>query len=384
MTTPYQPPLRLGLLSSQLNWGGGEQLLLSLGTELMRQGHEVYWMAPEASALVERVRLHGGECLTWKGRRPSPAAVVRLRSEIVSREVNVLHGNDSHAISLATALTLGRLSRPRIVGVKHTIFPIRSASRYNWLVDEMVCVSRSVRDVCADSGILESRLRVVHGGMEIEPIDRVEARQDALEKLDIDDSTPLLCAVGSLVHCKGFDILIEAADRMRKQLPNFRLVLCGEGPQRPQLESLIHSHGLSQHITLAGFCDDPNRWIAAADLFVHPSRSEGLSLVTIAAQLLGTPVVASEVGGLREVMHCGHTHRPLGWIFASQNPDDLAELLLDAMFNQPKRLRLIEEARESARLRFNLTTMADGFLRAYDGHSNTSDVQSRYALQPAA
>ncbi len=79
------------------------------------------------------------------------------------------------------------------------------------------------------------------------------------------------------------------------------MVVCGEGAMRNELEHMIRQHGLGRHVRLIGFQEDPNAWIAASDVFVHPTRSEGLSLVTIAAQMVSTPVVASEVGGLREV-----------------------------------------------------------------------------------
>ncbi len=263
-------------------------------------------------------------------------------------------------------MTLGWVNRPRVVGVKHTVFDIKSASRYNWLLDRLVCVSHSTREICFESGICEDRLRVVHGGLDVPSYDRTAARREVAQALQASESIPLFCAVGSLIPCKRYDMLIKAAVHLRNSLGDFRLVICGEGSMREELTALIAEHRLESQVRLLGFCDDPNRWIAAADVFVHPSESEGLSLVTIAAQQLGTPVVACETGGLREVMRCRETSRPLGWIMASENPEDFADLTLDAFANSEKRRRLVEAARLSARSRFSHSRMVEGYLAVYD------------------
>ena len=361
-----QSKLKLALLSSQLKWGGGEQLLFTLGNELERRGHEVLWVCPEESVLTQRLDAAGKERFPFHGRHPSPAAMYRLRRQWQQRHLDVLHGNDAHAISWCGLSTLGWPNRrSRIIGVKHTVFPMRTATRYHWLVDRMVCVSQAVRRVCLDSGLLSDYLRVVYGGVEVPAWDRLAQRQLACQQLQLDHQTPLICAVGSLIPCKGYDILLEAAFHLRRHREDFCLVICGEGPMRAELESKIRDHHLEKQVRLLGFCEDPSRWIAAADLFVHPSRSEGLSLVTIAAQMLETPVVATDVGGLQEVMRCRWTSRPLGWILATHQPTDLAELIQDAIDNQPKRRQLMREARQSASERFSLASMVDGFLDVY-------------------
>lgn len=357
---------RVALVSSQRNWGGGEQVLACLGRELERLGHDVLWVIPRGSVLHDRLETRGSAYRLIEGRHPSPGEVFRLRREFKERSVEILHANDSHAISWCGAMTLGKLNHPRVVGVKHTVFDIKSASRYNWLVDRLVCVSRSTWDVCFESGISEDRLRVVHGGMDVAPCDRPRTRQAIADLLHVNINLPLFCAVGSLIPCKGYDTLIEAAAGLRDSLGDFRLVICGEGAMREELARRIVKHRLESQVLLLGFCEDPNRWIAAADVFVHPSRSEGLSLVTIAAQQLGTPVVASEVGGLREVMRCRETSRPLGWIMAAEDAADLAGLMADAYRNHEKRVRLGQAAQRSARSRFGLSRMVEGYLDVYD------------------
>jgi glycosyltransferase involved in cell wall biosynthesis len=370
-----QRSLSVALMSSQMHWGGGEQLLYSLGDSLQQLGHRILWVAPGASRLMGRVRAAGFEGLEIAGRHPSPVALLKMRKELQANEVSILHGNDTHAISWGTMLAMGQESM-KLLGVKHTIFPITSATKYNWLVDKMVCVSRAVREVCLDGGILDKRLVVVSGGLEPPSLDRRAERQRACETLGIEIDTPLISAVGSLIPCKGFDTLIEAADALRQRIGNFRLVICGDGSMRHPLQQMIDDRQLKGHVSLLGFCENATSWIAASDLFVHPTRSEGLSLVAIAAQMVGTPMVASEVGGLREVIRCQYTSRPLGWIFATHDPNNLAELIENALSDQKRRLQVIHDAQQSALNHFTLDKMVQGFLRVYTDMARQSEQSS--------
>jgi L-malate glycosyltransferase len=359
--------LKIALVSSQPNWGGGEQILHSLGTSLQQSGHAVFWVVPHESPLAKKLEASQADTFLVRGRHPGPATTLRLRRELSHRGIDIVFGNDSHAITWAGMAALRWKSRRRkIIGIKHTVFPIRSASRYNWLLDRMVCVSHAVRRVCIDSGILDSKLSVVHGGLDIENLDRANARAEANSRLQIDSTIPLIAAVGSLIPCKGHEKLIAAASLLKRSVGDFRLVVCGEGSSRKHLEEQIQSQGLQDQVKLLGFCQNPDQWIAAADLFVHPSQSEGLSLVTIAAQMLGTPVVATDVGGLSEVMKCRYTSRPLGWILATREPQELAELILDGLENQSKRRRIIEDAQQSAFDQFSVARMTAGFLRVFE------------------
>jgi len=371
-------PLKIALLSSQINWGGGEQLLFSLGEALHQRGHEVLWIAPQASRLMERVHDSGMESMPIAGRHPSPLAIMRIRKALQKKQIEVLHGNDAHSISWGGLLALGQDSI-KLFGVKHTVFRVTSAAKYNWVVNRMICVSRAVRDVCLDGGILENRLAVVHGGIEPPDLDRLVERQRACEALGIGMDTPLFCAVGSLISCKGYDTLIEAADQLRQRIGEFKLVICGDGAMRTQLQEMIDARKLNRYVQLLGFCDNATAWIAASDVFVHPTLSEGLSLVTIAAQMVGTPVVSTEVGGLREVIRCRYTSRPLGWIFASQEPSDLAELMDGALNDHEKRRQVIDDAQQSALRHFNLDQMVNGFVEIYTDSSraDTRDASDR-------
>lgn len=359
-------PMKLALMSSQGSWGGGEQFLWSLGVGLQSRGHSILWVCDEQSPLFARVKAEHFPCVAINGRTPNPQSVLQLRRECTEKKIQLLHVNDSHALTWGSLAMLGKLGLKR-VGVKHTIFPIRSAVRYNWLLDKVVCVSNAVRNSCIDGGVSAKKTHVIHGGIEPPELDKAYERFHACETLGISNETPLFCAVGSLIPCKGYDRLIEAASILRWTLPNFMVVICGEGKSRPQLEQLIRKHNLHSHVRLLGFQESPERWITAADSFVHPTLSEGLSLVTIQSQMIGTPVVATEVGGLREVMRSPENNAPLGFVIEQNEPEEIASLMFDSIQNSPELKNMVRRAQGSSIARFHIDCMLDGFESLYAG-----------------
>jgi glycosyltransferase involved in cell wall biosynthesis len=359
------PPLRLALVSSQKNWGGGEQLLWSLGQGLEQAGHSVQWVAPPGSALGRRLVEHGQVYIPLGGRRPLPWQLWRLRQQLRKSSVQLLHCNDSHAVNWGFIASMGIPNLMRIA-VKHTVFPIRSAAKYRRMIDRLVCVSAASRQVCLEAGIESERLSVIHGGLDAVTIDREECRNRLRKQLGLLPHQQLMVAVGSLLPCKGFGDLLEALPILLRWHPNARLVLVGEGPQRGVLEQRIAQLGLQARVQLVGFQSAPQEWMAASDLFVHPALSEGLSLVTIQAQLCGVPIVATLVGGLDEVMHTPEQPRQLlGWSSPAQEPESLAKQIAMALSQPAESQRRADLARDWACRRFLAEKMVRRFEEQY-------------------
>ena len=352
--------MKLALMSSPISWGGGEQFLWSLCNGLVSRGHQVLWICDESSSLHDKVQKSSFPCCPLSSRAPRPKSLLRLRRACTSFGVQVLHANDSHAFNWGSLAMLGKLGIKR-VRVKHTAFPIRSSVPYNWMLDKLVCVSNAVREVCLAGGVAKQKTSVIHGGLEPPKLERWLERFWACDILGIHHKTPLYCAVGSLIACKGYHRLIEAAHHLRWHMPEFCIVVCGEGKARPELEQLIRKYSLEKHVRLLGFQNEPERWICAADAFVHPSQSEGLSLVVIQAQMIGTPVIATEVGGLKEVLRSPDDGQSLGWICEGNDPATLARLMTDAIQNTEHRFVTVRSAREYAIQRFHVRLMIDKF-----------------------
>ncbi|MCZ6872143.1 MAG: glycosyltransferase, partial [bacterium] len=138
---------------------------------------------------------------------------------------------------------------------------------------------------------------------------------------------PVLLAVGRLAKQKDFGTLLRAFARLRRSQPA-RLLILGEGPERPALETLVRELGLEQDVRLPGFVDNPYAYMARASAFVLSSLWEGLPTVLVEALFCGAPVVATDCpSGPREILRGGE----LGGLVPMRDPVALADSMQMAL-----------------------------------------------------
>lgn len=294
--------MRFCLVSTQPDWGGGEKLLWSMRCALVEAGHSVSWVVRRDNPLAERVATTSDRLLaTTKRRGFHPRDWLSVRSALVKEQPDVLLMNDSHAIMLGGSAALSLLRRrPLRLAIRHTIFPLHSPLKLKSMSDMVICVSEAARRVVIEGGIPANRCTVIYGGCE--PITLEEgARERISSELRLASNTPLIVCVGNLLECKGHESLIEAAAGLQASHPDAVILIAGEGPLRETLERRIGELKLT-NVRLLGFRTDADSLLSAADIVVHPSLQEGLSLVMIQAQMLRKRIVSTCVGGSAEVL----------------------------------------------------------------------------------
>ena len=191
--------------------------------------------------------------------------------------------------------------------------------------DKVICVADYVlNDLAENYGVPRSKMVRIYN-----PVDVSETRTlaDAIENPYSGDG-PHLVAAGRLSKQKGFDILLEAMALVRNSLPNSQLTILGEGDLRSELLAQRERLSLNEAVHLPGFQSNPFPYFKHADLFVLPSRFEGLPLVVLEALAVGTPVVASDCpGALREILgDC-----PRARLVPPSDPKALAEGIVSAV-----------------------------------------------------
>ena len=178
-------------------------------------------------------------------------------------------------------------------------------------------VSASLRQRLIELDVPENRIRVVRHGVDLKffrpPFDRRAVR----EKLGIEG--PTLLSVGHLIPVKGHELLIRAMCA----LPEYRLIIAGHGPLRPELEKSVRSFQLEARVRFLGHVDplELREYYGAVDALVHPSEREGIPNVVLESLACGTPVVATAVDGLPEVI----TAPEAGRLFCRRDPETLAK-----------------------------------------------------------
>lgn len=324
--------MRFCLVSTQPDWGGGEKLLWSFRTALLDQGHSIAWIARKGNPLHTRIIESGDELLASPVKRgANPLDWWRAFRGVRQYAPDALLMNDSHSIELGGSISFFlRDRRPLRVAFKHTIFPVRSRLKIVLFCDLIVCVSEAVRRVVLAKGISADRAAVVHGGCE-PPVADPEARKWANLEFGLRAGSFLVVNVGNLLACKGQLDLVSATHAIRQWKPDVRVLIAGEGQQRAALDDRIGRLGLADCVSLLGFRNDADRLLAAADLVVQPSHSEGLSLVLIQAQMLCKPIVATAVGGAAEVLGVDANFAKSTWISQPGDIESLAQCMQRAI-----------------------------------------------------
>jgi glycosyltransferase involved in cell wall biosynthesis len=167
--------------------------------------------------------------------------------------------------------------------------------------------------------------------------------------------------VANLRAEKGHDVLIEAAVEVLRRHPDARFELVGDGPMRDTLGALAAARGVADAVTFAGHCDDVAARLAAADLFVLPSRSEAFPNAVLEAMAAGLPIVASGVGGILELIDDGRT----GVLVPPGEADALADGLCRVIADPALAARLGDAGRAEAHARYSFDRMVGTFERLY-------------------
>jgi L-malate glycosyltransferase len=193
---------------------------------------------------------------------------------------------------------------------------------------------------------LAGRIWVVPNGVSVRP---TSARSPGA-------TTTLIC-VANLIDYKGHSTLLEAVARITRR--DWRLWLVGDGPERSSLEQQVQTLDLAQHITFWGRRTDVDALLAQADIAVLPSYSEGLPNAVMEAMAHGLPVVASDVGGVIELLGSG-----AGLLVPPREPGHLAGAVQRLLDDPTLRARLGSRGREIVEERLAVETMASGVLSA--------------------
>jgi teichuronic acid biosynthesis glycosyltransferase TuaC len=201
-----------------------------------------------------------------------------------------------------------------------------------WAADKAAAsigVSRALVDKLAQMGVDRSKLEVMRNGVDLERFQMLDQRESR-EALGWPQQ-PTLISVGNLVRNKGHHIAIEAL----RELAEFRLVIVGDGPEQTILADLARQWGLDARVTFSGrvMQQDLALYYSGADILVLPSSREGWPNVLLEAMACGTPVVASNVGGVAEMV----TSSDAGRLLPELTSHALASMVLDLWSQHPPR-----------------------------------------------
>lgn len=359
--------------------GGMKEHVLTLARGMVARGHSVDIAAPGASDIAEAARLAGitvHEIHLVGPQHPvaDGTAIGELTRVIHAGDFDIVHAHGSKAG------LVGRLAVRRVGGVpfvvtahNHVLRRTDTSPTARWryrvvertlsgLVDRYIAVSDSIaRELTEAFGLSADKVVTIHNGIDTAPFLVPQSRSLARESLGVTSDAPVVGLAARFSTQKGLGYLVAATPELVKRMPGIRVVIGGSGPLEVPLREQAARLGVSESILWPGQIADMPRFLAALDVYVSPSVTEGFSLALIEAGAAGVPVVATRVGGVPEVILDGDT----GLLVVPGDPHALAAAVL-AFIGDPKTAsRLSAAARLRAVSAFSPKRMLDDTLAVY-------------------
>jgi glycosyltransferase involved in cell wall biosynthesis len=376
--------LRVLQLISSGGYYGAENMLLNLCASQSAAGcrnslllfYNVH--APNVE-LYERARRRGisVRMVHCKG-RADWRAVREIREYIAQDQIDLVHAHGYKA-DLYGYLAARGMEKPIVATCHNWVGGTAALGIYNRL-DRMVlkrfnaiaAVSGAVKERLLQSGIAPGAVKIIANGID------VEAFSHAVLQESVSPETRTIGMVARLDLQKGFECLLLAVHKLRETFANFKVVVTGEGPDRPAIEQMIEQYGLGSSITLAGARSDMPNVYAAMDIFVLPSLNEGLPMTVLEAMAASRPVVASAVGAIPDLIQNHET----GLLVMPGDPSGLRDALARLLSAPDLCRRLGAQAQEWVGRNFTAEAMAGKYRLLYDEvldrNSAVLPARSRY------
>jgi len=281
---------------------------------------------------------------------PDGLAAVLLGKELKVPVVCTLHGSDIRIYPHRDRITRWL-----------TKWALRNA-------DHLLAVSSELKNK-ALSLSPRAKISVVCNGADpsaFMPMSKAESRA----RLGLLPGKKIVLFVGNIKQVKGIEFLLQAISQLRRD--DLQLCLVGEGESRPALISMAHRLGIAEQCKFAGRQphDEIAFWLTAADCVVLPSLSEGLPTILVEAMFCGTPVVATDVGGVPEIVQ----NRRTGLLVKPQDSESLAQAIAEILADPDLSSELVQLARAQVQGRLTWDANARATIAAYDNvlHQNST------------
>jgi glycosyltransferase involved in cell wall biosynthesis len=359
-------------LNTEAGWRGGEAQTLRLAAGLQDRGLRCLIVGVPGGDLVRRAAAAGMEVVPIPMRGEFDIVAARALARLIREEgVDLLHGHTAHAVTLGTLATLAPGRRPAAVAARRLSFPLRRALlgrlKYSFRVDRVIAVSEAIRRLLIRQGLDPARVVTVHSGIDPERFgggDRKRFRESLRPVLGTQsDEAFLIGTAGHLAAHKGIDLFLAAAE-----IPQARFLVVGRGEGEPALRRDVARLGLEGRVVFAGFRDDMPDVFAGLDLFVLASTSgEGSPAVLKEAMAAGTPVVATALDGIEEIIEDARH----GLLVPPGNAPALARSMILLARDRALRSGYAAAAKERVR-EFTADRMVEGTLSVYNSIERTA------------
>jgi len=306
----------------------------------------------------------------------------KLDLRILKRLANIIRNDgyqviDTHNIQAKFWGSLAAsISKAGLVSTIHSWYAHEHGKKslrgrlYTWLelrtnhnLSAYITVSQKDHAMLIQSGIPDADIELIYNAVSVDTWKIPDFKEQFQTKLGIPESALICTAVGRLVAVKGYDVLIDAFHIIAAQIPNLYCVILGDGELYQEHYQRVQELGLDERVKLLGYCDHATvlSIVKSSDIFVMPSRYEGTPIALLEAAALGKAIVASQAGGIPELVTDGE-HAIL---VPPEDPIFLADTLIQLAQDQEKINMFGEQAQRRVQKKFTLERMVERTRQTY-------------------
>jgi glycogen(starch) synthase len=314
----------------------------------------------------------------------------RLALSLVRQQrIDIVHGFGASVLGYALARSaervplvlnpqgleeFGATANRQPLGKRLAYWPLQRAVRAcSRAADCVIATDQSLEStVIRHLRVRPAHVRTIPNGIDVVAVSGLAGPAEGRlirERHGISAGETVLLSVGRLEYSKGFDVLIAALARAAREngpltSHGWRWILNGSGPFKRDLERAVVAHGLERHVIFAGRTTDADlhAWYETATLFVHPTRYEGSSIVTLEAMSHRKPIVATRAGGLPDKVKPGEN----GWLVDPADAEGLARAIEEAVADPVRLLAMGAKSRQIVETQFAWTVLVDKYLELYE------------------
>ncbi len=360
-------PLAILQSESSTGWGGQEIRVFTELTWLRRRGHAAGLVVPPGSALGTRAE-QAGIPVAWipMSRALDPRTVAQIARRLRRERTQILVTHSS--VDAWTGGLAARLVGVPVVRMRHLSVPVQrnpfSRAVYTALCDKIVTTGEAIRTLLLEY-LRVPPAKVVSVPTGVDPEEFHPSRVNPMrirKELGLERETPLLGMIAVLRSWKGHLVFLQALRRVRESHPDVQAVLVGDGPFRSVIQDAIKCHGLEARVHFLGHREDVVEILGGLDVVVSASTAaEGIPQALLQALAMRRLVVASDVGGIPEVIRPGET----GWLVPPGDPEALGGAIVEALADRPGTQRMGEQGRKMVEADYSLQRMGEQMEELY-------------------
>ncbi|MFK7872921.1 MAG: glycosyltransferase family 4 protein [Oligoflexales bacterium] len=317
------------------SWRGGENQVSTLAQGLLKQGIQTTVATPKDSLFTSK----SPHIPLIHLPKLSPYGLWTILKFIRDEKVTHIDVHSSHAHNWGLLLKIFNQNLVLIVHRRVDNPPNHALKYKTQLIDHYVPISEAIQNVLLKTGIPKHRMSVIHSATDSEKflsIDPCISRANLVDFCNIPAHSQIVGTTAALSPQKGIDTLLEAIAILKKDHPLLHICIAGDGALRQSLEEKTHALKITKHVTFMGWVEDTSDFLSALDIFALPSNNEGLGTSILDAFHAKKCVVATQVGGIPEMVKPMKT----GLLVPSKNPAELAKALDTVLQDDHLRQRL--------------------------------------------